>query len=77
VNDSGAIVGGVTLTVIAVALAWLAVQTIATPPGPPASEPEPEPAAAEPVEPEPVPADVTPAEVKPDGVPARAGTERT
>ena len=86
VNDSGAIVGGVTLTVIAVALAWLAVQTIATPPGPPAIEPEP--AAAEPVGPEPEPAPAgavggepraggAPPEVQPDGVPARAGTERT
>jgi hypothetical protein len=80
VNDSGAIVGGVTLTVIAVALAWLAVQTIATPAGPPATEPEP--AAVEPAEPEPVPAGEpsaggTAAEARPDGVPARAGTERT
>jgi len=86
VNDSGAIVGGVTLTVIAVALAWLAVQTIATPPGPPAIEPEP--AAAEPVGPEPEPAPAgavggepraggAPPEAQPDGVPARAGTERT
>ena len=44
VNDSGAIVGGVTLTVIAVALAWLALKTAGVPPPP-------VPAATEPVPP--------------------------
>jgi hypothetical protein len=89
VNDSGAIVGGVTLTVIAVALAWLALKTATTPASarppeaePSLPEPQPEPATAE-TQPAPAP---TPAngETGPGGTepsreeaPVRAGTERT
>jgi len=89
VNDSGAIVGGVTLTVVAVSLAWLALETAGAPapaePTPAPAEasgappPAPEPSATEP-EPaasaavEPHPAEPEPS---PDGAPVRAGTERT
>ena len=34
VNDSGAIVGGVTLFVLVASLAWLALDELASPPGP-------------------------------------------
>ena len=90
VNDSGAIVGGVTLTVIAVALAWLALKTATTPatPDTPAVAPaHPEPAVSDP-EPQSVPAASGPAATNgeprsgetapsPEESPVRAGTDRT
>jgi hypothetical protein len=89
VNDSGAIVGGVTLTVIAVALAWLALETATTrasarPPEAEPSLPEPQPApAAADAEPAPAPAPANGetgaggTEPSPEEAPVRAGTERT
>ncbi len=88
VNDSGAIVGGVTLTVIAVALAWLALKTAGVPatPVPAATEPVPAEVAPPPeatsagAEPAPAP---TNGETEPGGTgpspeesPVRAGTDR-
>jgi hypothetical protein len=88
VNDSGAIVGGVTLTVIAVALAWLALKTAGVPatsvpaatetvPAEAAPPPEPTSTAAEPA------AAPTNGETEPGGTgpspeesPVRAGTDR-
>jgi hypothetical protein len=75
VNDSGAIVGGVTLTVIAVALAWLALQTVGAPTPPPPAVPAPEPAVTQPT-PEPLAAGPAPAPARP-AAPVRAATERT
>ncbi len=47
VNDSGAIVGGVTLTVLAVSLAWLALRRVGAPAEPPVPAAGPPPAGAD------------------------------
>jgi hypothetical protein len=82
VNDSGAIVGGVTLMVLVSALAWLAMELVATSE---AGAPGPAPAAPKAAEPEP-PGPLAPGEpaaAAPEGAqppvpsPARAGGERT
>jgi hypothetical protein len=82
VNDSGAIVGGVALMVLVSALAWLAMELVATAEGgAPVPEPAATPEAAEPEPPGPT-APGEPAAAAPEGAeepvpsPARAGGER-
>jgi hypothetical protein len=76
VNDSGAIVGGVTLMVLAASLAWLAVQAVAAPPGDAAREPVAETAVAATASPSPSRVERSPE--PPAGVPppARAGIDQ-